>query len=109
MNNSCTGGTSGFPAASIGCVFSLLPNLISALFSFIGVVTLFMILVGAFRYITAGGDEKQLEEARKVLIYAAIGLGVVVFSFFIMNVLFKLLGITCLVPTVNGSGVIFCK
>ncbi len=34
----------------------------------------FMILWGAFNFVTAGGDEKKVESGRKTIYYAVIGL-----------------------------------
>ena len=92
--------------ATIGCFIALIPQVIFSLISLIGIVTLFMILIGAFRYITAAGDEKQLDEARKVLVYASVGLVVVVFSFFIISLLYQFTGVTCGFPSVSSSGTI---
>ena len=92
--------------AAIACLFSVIPQIIYSVVSLVGVITLFMILIGAFRYITAAGDEKQLDEARKVLVYASVGFVVVVFSFYIVSLIYNFTGITCGFPSVSSSGVI---
>jgi NADH:ubiquinone oxidoreductase subunit 4 (subunit M) len=35
-----------------------------------------MILVGAFYFVTAGGDEDKVETAKKYILYAAVGLAI---------------------------------
>lgn len=100
-------GSSTSPA-SIACLISVIPQIIGSVVSLVGAVTLFMILIGAFRYITAGGDEKQLDEARKVLVYASVGLVVVFFSSFIVSLIYKFTGITCGFPSVSGGTINWC-
>ncbi len=95
--------------AAIACLISALPQIIYSVVSLVGVVTLFMILIGAFRYITAAGDEKQLDEARKVLVYASVGLVIVFFSFFIVSLIYKFTGITCGFPSVSGGTITWCQ
>ena len=95
--------------ATIACLISVLPQIIYSIVSLVGVITLFMILIGAFRYITAAGDEKQLDEARKVLVYASVGLVVVFFSFFIVSIIYKFTGITCGFPSVSSGTITWCQ
>ena len=50
-----------------------------------GIAVFIMILVGGFKYLTSGGDPKKSEEARKVLTYAVMGLGLMIGSWLIIN------------------------
>lgn len=88
--------TASSSPATLSCFLTLIPLVVNSLFNLIGAVTLFMMMLGGFRYITAGGDEKQLDEARKILVYAAAGLAVVIFSFFILNLISIITGVSCL-------------
>ena len=47
----------------------------------------FFILFGGVRWIMSQGDKKQLENAQKTILYAIIGLVVVLLSFFIINLI----------------------
>ncbi|OGY21509.1 MAG: hypothetical protein A2126_04220 [Candidatus Woykebacteria bacterium GWB1_45_5] len=58
-----------------------------------GVVFLAMIIWGGFRYINAGGDPKSAADARQTLTNAGIGLLIIVFSFFIIEVATHLAGV----------------
>lgn len=55
-----------------------LTNLLSVVFGVIGAVTVLIIIVQAIRFILSDGDSQKAAEARKGVIYAAVGLGVVV-------------------------------
>lgn len=56
-------------------------------------ILLFLYLVfGGFKYLTAGGDDKAIESAKKVLTNAVIGLIIVVSAYFITQIVGKVLG-----------------
>ncbi len=63
------------------------------------VMALAFILFGGFKWIMSQGDPKEIEGARKTIIYAAIGLGVVFLSFFVVNLMGCFLGI----PLLGGT------
>ena len=45
-----------------------------------GVIAIFMIIFSGFRFITAGGDSGKVASARNTIIYAAVGLLVIVIA-----------------------------
>ena len=49
-----------------------------------------MILVGAFQMITAGGDPKKFSDGKKTLLYAAVGLVVVLLAGTIINLVIRI-------------------
>lgn len=49
-------------------------NIINALLFVIGAVAVLMIIIGAFSYVTGGGDPNALTSAKNTIQYAAIGL-----------------------------------
>lgn len=66
-----------------GISFKLLYNAI-ILF---GIAFFVVLLIGGLRYLTAGGDEKSMQTARKTLTYGVMGMGMAVGSVFIMIVI----------------------
>ena len=82
--------------ATLYCIPALVANIVfSAVILAAGVVVIF-IIVGGYKYMTSGGDPKQLEGARKTITYAIIGMLIVFFSLFFLTILKKILGIDCL-------------
>lgn len=85
-----TGGTCDDPDAcangstAAGCAGSTLSTTVQRvvnLFSmFVGIVSVVMIILGGFRYITAGGDSGKINTAQQTIIYAIVGLVVVGFA-----------------------------
>lgn len=58
------------------------------------VVVGMMIIIGGFLYATAGGNEKQVDTAKKTITYAVIGMIVMLAAEIITNSVKKLLGFT---------------
>ena len=67
--------TTGIPATGNELLerIDLIGNWVFAIFMAIAII---YILLGAFQFITAGGDPAKLSEARQKLIFAAIGIGI---------------------------------
>ena len=60
-------------------------NVVSVALGLAGIVLFVMLIIGGFRYITAGGDPKGIEGAKKTLTYAIAGMVLVALSYLIIN------------------------
>ncbi len=49
-------------------------SIIKVLMTFLGIIAVALIIWGGFKWMTAGGNDEQVEEARKIIITAVIGL-----------------------------------
>lgn len=83
----------GFPTD----VNIVIAGLVNILIGVAGVIFFAILLIGGFRYLTAGGDEKAAAEARKTLTNAFIGLIIIVASFLIAQLLFAVFGLDTLI------------
>ena len=83
-------------APTLNCLPEVFQAVIQAALSFSGVVALFFIIWGGIRYITSQGDQKQIDNARKTLTFAIIGLVVIMLSFFILHVISSITGVGCI-------------
>ncbi len=72
------------------CVFG---NVVNVALVLAGIVLFVMLIAGGFQYITAGGDPKGIEQAKKTLTYAIGGIILVALSFLILQFIFKFTGI----------------
>ena len=52
-------------------------DIINVVLGFLGIVAVIIILAGGFKWMTAGGNEDQVGEARKMIIGGVIGLAVI--------------------------------
>jgi hypothetical protein len=75
-------GTCGDNGAQVNTVILTAINLFS---TFVGLFAVVMIIVAGFRFITSGGDPGQVSSAKNAIIYAIIGIVVVVLSQFIVH------------------------
>jgi hypothetical protein len=58
-----------------------------------GVVLFLMLIMGGFRFITAGGDPKAIEGAKKTLTYAIGGIVLIALSFLILRFISTFTGV----------------
>ena len=59
-----------------------------------GPIAVLMLAVGGFRYVTSHGDQNQMEGAKKTIIWAIIGLLVIIVSFAIIVNIINIAGTT---------------
>lgn len=88
----CNLGQNGEIGKAIG-------NVINLLFLVAAIIALFYLVQGGIRWITSGGDTKNVEGARNQIIAAAIGLGITFLSYLIINLLLNFF-----LPGTNGLG-----
>jgi hypothetical protein len=67
-------------------------TLLSAVYLLAGIVAVIAIIIGAIRFITAGGDSGQVSSAKNVITYAVIGLVVVIAAAAITNFVITTVG-----------------
>ncbi len=58
---------------------------INLLLYVIGILAVVMLIVGGFKYTTSSGDPGKVDEAKKTILYAVIGLIVAILAFAIVN------------------------
>lgn len=79
-----------------------LPQFVINLLFIIGlIVAVAFLIYGGIKWILSGGDKTAVESARNHIIAAIIGLIIVVAAFFIINIIFTLLGVNN--PLKNGQ------
>jgi hypothetical protein len=68
------------PTASTQKVSDTFRKVINILSIIVGAVCVLMIIIGGFRYIISGGDSNAISGAKNTILYAIIGLLVVLFA-----------------------------
>lgn len=82
--------------ATLACLPAIFKLLIYWALVFAGVVAVFLIVLSGFKFVTSGGDPKQVGTARQTLTWAIIGLVIILVSFFIINLISGLTGVDCI-------------
>jgi cytochrome bd-type quinol oxidase subunit 2 len=66
--------------AADGTLTNVIRKILNIFSIIVGVVAVFMIMVGGFKYITASGDSGNISSAKTTIIYAIIGLVIAALS-----------------------------
>lgn len=76
-------------------LYSIVGKIINVVLGFLGIVLLFYFIYGGFKWMTAGGDPKGVDEAKNMIKNAVIGLVIIMASYALSNfVLAQLLVVT---------------
>ena len=83
-----SGGAEGF-AGEAGLGTAKLPetiaSIIRTMLGFLGIIAVVIILFGGFKWMTSGGNEDKVGEAKKLIISGIIGLVIVISAFAIAS------------------------
>ncbi|HEY5714662.1 MAG TPA: hypothetical protein VIT68_04910, partial [Candidatus Gracilibacteria bacterium] len=66
---------------------NLLPQVVNFILGAALTVAVLMIIVGGFMFIFSGGDQEKKTKGRDIIIWAFVGVGVVVFSFGMIKII----------------------
>lgn len=72
-----TGGT--------GSIRELAVRIINYVLGFLGLIAVAMIIYGGVSYVTAAGEQSKVDNAKKVILYAIVGLVIVILSYAIVS------------------------
>ena len=84
-------------------------NILFLAFAVAALIVLIMLIIGAFEWITSGGDKENVAKARNRIINALIGLAVLAVAFALANVFAQFTGLnlgnlTIPTPNPNATG-----
>jgi hypothetical protein len=60
----------------------------------IAIIALFFLIYGGLRWVTSGGDKAKVDDARKTVIAAIVGLVIAFLAFFILSVVLGFFGLS---------------
>jgi len=75
--STATGGTGSFRQLAL--------TIVNFFLTFLGLIAVVMIIYGGFLYVSAAGNQEKIESAKKIIMYAVIGIIVILLSFAIVN------------------------
>ena len=84
--------SSGDSPAQLKDLEAVFDNLVNVILGFAGIALFIMLLVGGFQYMTAGGDPKKAEMAKKTLTSAIVGLVLIVLAYLILVIIGEVTG-----------------
>jgi len=77
------------PVGMASSVGDLISDILSVVFSVAGVIVLIYLIVGGFTYLTSGGNEKQVTDAKNKILYSIIGLVIIAAAFALKTFILK--------------------
>jgi hypothetical protein len=81
------------PVAKFDSITKIVNLIIPIMMIVGGLACLFMLLLGAYRYLTSEGNAEKISKAQSIIIYAILGLLLIVASFVITKVIGTVLNI----------------
>lgn len=91
--------------ATLNCVPVVITSVTNALFSLAAVTAVFFIVFSGIKFLTSGGDPVKVEQARRTITFAIIGLILVLMSFFIIKLISNVLNTDC----INKFNLVNCQ
>lgn len=81
---------------TLDCIPGVFKLIIYLLMYFSGMAAVLFVMIAGFKYLTSGGDAKQVGAAQQSLTYAIIGLVILFSSFIVINVIALVTGTNCI-------------
>lgn len=75
--SAATGGTTSFKQLAL--------NIVNFFLFFLGFIATIMIIYGGILYVTSGGEQEKIDKAKKILLYAIVGIIIILLSFAVVN------------------------
>lgn len=82
-----------FGGAEFSSLGKALRHLIGPAFNIAAIAVTFYLIIGAFRYITSGGDKQALEKARAMITHAIIGFLLLMLMFLVLQYIPEAIGL----------------
>lgn len=64
---------------------STVKNVLSVVFSIVGIIAVIMIIIGGVNYMTSQGDTQKVQKAKNTIMYGIIGMVIALLSFAIVQ------------------------
>lgn len=72
-----------------GSIRALVLRIVDFFLLFLGLIAVIMIIYGGITYVTAAGNQEKIESAKKIILYAVIGIVIVLISFALVNTVIR--------------------
>ena len=79
-------------AAPGGSFRDLLLTFLNFFLGFLGLVAVIMIIYGGVLYVTAAGNQENIDKGKKIIMYAVVGIVIILLAFALVNTLLTGLG-----------------
>lgn len=74
---------------AIETIPDLIGELVGAFPSAIGAAAFLFIIIGGFMMISAGGEEEKIEKGKKILVWTAVGVGILLMAYVLVEFIIR--------------------
>lgn len=75
-----------------GSFRDLLLTFLNFFLGFLGIVAVIMVIYGGILYVTAAGEQENIDKGKKIIMYAVVGIVIILLAFALVNTLLSGLG-----------------
>lgn len=93
ITEECLPGDPTKCAPSLKALETIFSNVVGVILGLAGIALFIMLILGGFKYITAGGDPKAVDSARKTLTYAIGGMVLIAAGYLILQFIYQFTGV----------------
>lgn len=68
-----------------GSIRALALRIVNYFLGFLGIVAVMMVIFGGITYVMAGGKQESIESGKKIIMYALVGIIIILLAFAIVN------------------------
>lgn len=90
----CVDKTTNVP--TLRCIPIVINNVVYGALALSGIAATILIIISGIKFLLSNGDQLKVEQARKTMTFAIIGLVIILLSFFLINVIAKITGASCI-------------
>jgi cytochrome bd-type quinol oxidase subunit 2 len=72
-----------------GSIRALILRIVDFFLLFLGLIAVIMIIYGGIGYVTAAGNEEKVGKSKKIIMYAIVGIVIVLISFALVNTVIR--------------------
>ena len=92
LTNIITGiaNVAGVPAADVLAIGNIIFNIIAFVLSFMSIIAVAAFVYGGITYLTSGGSDEKTQRGKKIIIYAVVGIIVIMISATVVNIVIAL-------------------
>ncbi len=91
---SCMQTINGVDVPTLRCLEIIFANILTMAISLATLALFVMFIVGGFKFLTSGGDQKASASARQTLTYAVAGIALMAVAFIIFRIIEEFTGLT---------------
>lgn len=68
-----------------GSIRALILRIVNYALGFLGILAVMMVIYGGISYVMAGGKQESIENGKKIILYALVGIIIILLAFAIVN------------------------